>query len=670
MKLIVFLVDPALRSLALGCVAALVLALLRVRRASLRLHVWTAVLYISLAMPLLGAFLPRMMVAVPGILAADAPVPAVVTHAGYMTETAAIPGTALHALAPAITRAHAQSGAMQASSSSPKPTFPPSAIAANSPANLLATLERVNWRIIAALIYFLGFTVLLARVVLGLLWSRRLVHSAQDVCARYFPRLGEAEDAQVCGALNLLACHSHRAGLDRPPHLKESAALSVPATAGLRRPSILLPNDWRAWTQGKLEAVLAHEVSHVARRDARTQLFSLLHRAIFWFSPLGWWINRQLTELAEQASDEAALAGGVDRTRYAETLLGFFAQLESVPGRVRWHALSMAKGESTGHAERRVDRILAWKETMSMKKPIVIVLIALSVPVIFLAASIRPFIAHAQDKTPSSAPSQTVPASSLAPPASRETAATAAPLLAAQEAAANAERDAEQAAKDAREATNININSDSYKSGPRYVIMSGDSKNVSVSGSDEDLQHALHLAKKINGDFAWFERDEKSYIITDPAFIARAKALFAPEDELGRKQDALGRQQDELGRQQDALGEQIDKSKVKVPDITAELERIRARLKEFQAGATQAELGRVQAQLGELQGRIGRLQSEAGGNQLAIARQQAELGRRQGELGRQQGELGRQQGEISRRASRELRGMFDDAITKGIAKPE
>ena len=39
-----------------------------------------------------------------------------------------------------------------------------------------------------------------------------------------------------------------------------------------------------------------------------TQRLSLLHRAIFWFSPLAWCLDRRLADLAEQASDEAALS--------------------------------------------------------------------------------------------------------------------------------------------------------------------------------------------------------------------------------------------------------------------------------------------------------------------------------------------------------------------------
>ena len=45
--------------------------------------------------------------------------------------------------------------------------------------------------------------------------------------------------------------------------------------------------------------MLAHEVSHVERHDALTQRLALIHRAIFWFSPLAWWLERKLAAVAE-----------------------------------------------------------------------------------------------------------------------------------------------------------------------------------------------------------------------------------------------------------------------------------------------------------------------------------------------------------------------------------
>jgi len=41
-----------------------------------------------------------------------------------------------------------------------------------------------------------------------------------------------------------------------------------------------------------------------------------------------------------------------------------------------------------------------------------------------------------------------------------------------------------------------------------------------------------------------------------------------------------------------------------------------------------------------------------------------------GELGRQQGELGRKQAELAREASRQMQQLLDDAVSKGLAKPE
>ena len=811
---VTYLAEPALRSLAIGCVAAVALWAFRVQRVTTRLLAWTAVLCAALAMPLLGAFLPRLPLAVPAaplvksLQATLRRVPARVlprkattsatlvqsaattvrTEANLtkamdtprfsdipkLTARIAVARSAANDAAPTAEKLSPASAPVSFSANSVAANIPvastPPAISANSPA-AAAPLRRVviPWTAVVPGIYLLGVAMFGTRLLVGLWFSRRLERAAESI-----------DDRE---ALRLLRFRSCVAGLQTMPRLKESAMLAVPATVGVRRSVILLPANWRAWPEEQLDAILAHEVSHVARRDALTQLLSLVHRAIFWFSPLGWWLDKQLTDLAEQASDEAALAGGADRTRYAETLLGFFAQLGAARGRVWWQGVAMAKAAKAGRAERRVDRILAWKGAMSMKKSFAVALIALAAPIVFLAASVHPFIANAQDKPP--APPQTVvqPGGPVAPvlPKAPKAQGVAAPAIAPAPTALSkmtppraesapsvagpvappalaalttpsarpalmpvpgapahppivpgpiADGPVASAAlaglmmrnpsaspavtpPPAPEATetavavrstpgaaigsgslavaapvagyapyaerqdqsgsvsNTTINGSYTSGGGRYVMMSGSDETVEMSGDDEDFRHARELRRKISGDFIWFERDEKSYVITDQAFIAKAKALFAPEDALAKQQDELGRQQDALGAKQDALGEQMDSVKVKIPDITPDLERVRAELNALrQNGGTQSELGRLQSELGELQSQVGRFQSDAGVQQSKIGEQQGELGRQQGELGRRQGELGRQQGEIARKASRQLRDMFDDAIAKGIAKPE
>src|SRR6476660_5325341 len=73
-----------------------------------------------------------------------------------------------------------------------------------------------------------------------------------------------------------------------------SASCVVPVTVGLLRPRVILPDSSRGWPQAQLDAVLAHEGEHLRRRDPLFQWLALLNRALFWFHPLAWWLERKL----------------------------------------------------------------------------------------------------------------------------------------------------------------------------------------------------------------------------------------------------------------------------------------------------------------------------------------------------------------------------------------
>ena len=91
-----------------------------------------------------------------------------------------------------------------------------------------------------------------------------------------------------------------------------SASCVGPITVGLFRPRIILPASSREWPQAQLDAVMTHEGEHIRRRDPLFQWIALLNRAIFWFHPLAWWLERRLSGLAEEACDTAVLAKGHD----------------------------------------------------------------------------------------------------------------------------------------------------------------------------------------------------------------------------------------------------------------------------------------------------------------------------------------------------------------------
>ena len=132
-------------------------------------------------------------------------------------------------------------------------------------------------------------------------------------------------------------------------HVRVSDAIRIPATVGS---TILLPADWDRWSVFQQEAVLLHESCHVRRRDFYVHLIAGLHRAVFWFSPMAWWLQNRLVDLAESICDDAALRKVEDRVSYAEVLVKFAAEGAGA----RMFGMSMARGKTLG---RRVERVMS-----------------------------------------------------------------------------------------------------------------------------------------------------------------------------------------------------------------------------------------------------------------------------------------------------------------------
>jgi beta-lactamase regulating signal transducer with metallopeptidase domain len=101
-----------------------------------------------------------------------------------------------------------------------------------------------------------------------------------------------------------------------------SALMFEPGVIGVLRPVIVLPEGIaERLTPAQLDAVLAHELCHVQRRDNLTALIHTIVQSVFWFHPLVWWIGARLLEERERACDEAVLAAGSEPQTYARTIL-------------------------------------------------------------------------------------------------------------------------------------------------------------------------------------------------------------------------------------------------------------------------------------------------------------------------------------------------------------
>jgi uncharacterized protein (TIGR03435 family) len=73
--------------------------------------------------------------------------------------------------------------------------------------------------------------------------------------------------------------------------------------------------------EAHLEAILAHELGHVRRRDNLAAALHMVVEAVFWFHPFVWWLGTQLVDARERACDEEVLARGSRPQVYAESIL-------------------------------------------------------------------------------------------------------------------------------------------------------------------------------------------------------------------------------------------------------------------------------------------------------------------------------------------------------------
>jgi hypothetical protein len=103
--------------------------------------------------------------------------------------------------------------------------------------------------------------------------------------------------------------------------LLTSDELASPISWGLMRPVILL-NSQAVEASGEAEAIIAHELAHVARMDWVKLLLARLATALFWFNPLVWILAREAHQLREEAADDAVLAADIADTDYAQLLVG------------------------------------------------------------------------------------------------------------------------------------------------------------------------------------------------------------------------------------------------------------------------------------------------------------------------------------------------------------
>jgi len=95
-----------------------------------------------------------------------------------------------------------------------------------------------------------------------------------------------------------------------------------PGLVGIWRPFILLPQGIAGQlSAAELDAIMAHEICHLRRRDNLLTTIHMLVETLFWFHPLVWWLGARLNAERERACDEKVLASGTAPHIYAASIL-------------------------------------------------------------------------------------------------------------------------------------------------------------------------------------------------------------------------------------------------------------------------------------------------------------------------------------------------------------
>ncbi len=164
-----------------------------------------------------------------------------------------------------------------------------------------------------------------------------------------------------------------RHGKSREVAICRSEKMRVPTAIGLLKATIVIP-DWvmRELTPAELNQILLHELAHLRRRDDWTNLAQQVMKAIFFFHPAVWWIEKRVSLEREMACDDAVLAETSSPRAYAECLARLaeksflqrsVALAQAALGRVRQTSLRVAQILSVN---RRSTDTLGWKPAVSL----------------------------------------------------------------------------------------------------------------------------------------------------------------------------------------------------------------------------------------------------------------------------------------------------------------
>jgi GWxTD domain-containing protein len=213
--------------------------------------------------------------------------------------------------------------------------------------------EALPYRVAAALdrsmptvlvVWLAGVVLLFVRLSNGLITARRMMSAATQLprrdLLRVFDRL--ARRIEVTGPVRLL----------------HSALVEVPTVIGWLRPVVLIPfSCLSGLSPTQVEAILAHELAHIRRRDYLVSVLQAVVEALLFYHPAVWWVSSHIRREREHCCDDLAVQYTGDALTYARALSLLEEHRSALP--------AIALGANGGILTMRIKRLLGSKESMA-----------------------------------------------------------------------------------------------------------------------------------------------------------------------------------------------------------------------------------------------------------------------------------------------------------------
>lgn len=461
----------------------------------------------------------------------------------------------------------------------------------------------------------------------------------------------------ACDLQQLLEREARTVGLHRVPTLRIAPDIRSPQVIGLRRPTVLMPEqDLATWSQGDLVLALRHECLHLRHHDLWWSWGPVLAQRLFFFNPVAALAAREFALAREAAVDEALLRQpDVSARRYGELLLrlgvsvsGTTAMATASPSfRILHRRLTMMNALSTRGRAANVAGTLALLLVAGASLPLSATPATRAATPAIPAVSAVPMLAAAAIPAPAAPPQTAAPAA--VPPVAPVTATPAAPAVPAVSGRhlhehSNA-HNSTYVFSDGESGTTLDIDKDDDGHETK-IIVSGRGRDAQILKITQDpASHASRM---------WYHDGSKSYVIDDAATMARVSAVLeSTMKQLGEQQGKLGEQQGLLGGKQAELGAEQARLGAEQARLAAEMQRASRHAADEKAIE---DLERQQEALDK--------------QQDALGKQQDEIGEQQDALGKKQDEIGKQQDEAARAAGEQIHDLMQQAIDGGQARPE